>query len=75
MNRKKSEDAVAAEQKRHNEEMESLARGKGVFLNPPGQAKEGGSIKEAIKNLAKESGLEEGSKRPLKNTLLENIVI
>ena len=67
VNKKKAEDAAAAEQKRHNKAMESFARGNGIFLNPEGLRGDG--LKEAIKDLARKSGLEEGSKRLLKNTL------
>lgn len=66
VNKKKAEDLSAAEQKRHNEAMESFARGKGHFFEPPSEGK---GLKDAIKDLAKKSGLEEGSKRLLKNTL------
>lgn len=64
VNKKKAEDKIAAEQLRHNKEMEALAKGKGLYLEPRGNG-----VKEAIKDFAKRSGLEEGGKRLLKNTL------
>lgn len=75
VNKKKAEDMIAAEQVRHNKEMEALAKGtfgkgvsgKGLYLDPP--SPRGGSLKEAIKDFARKSGLEEGGKRLLKNTL------
>ena len=55
VNDKKSQDAMLEEERRHNLELEKTVKGSGV--------------KDAIKEFVKRSGLEENSKRFLKNTL------
>ena len=55
VNKKKAEDAALKEQRRHNQELEKLAKGKG--------------LEKDIRDFAKRSGLEDQSKRFLKNTL------
>ena len=55
VNDKKANDKALEEERRHNMELEKAARGSGVG--------------EVIKDFARRSGLEEGGKRLLKNTL------
>ena len=55
VNKKKHDDAILQEEKRHNIELEKVAKGSG--------------INDVIKDFARRSNLEENGKRFLKNTL------
>jgi hypothetical protein len=61
VNKKKAEDQIVAETKRHNAELEKAARGKGVNT--------GGSIKEEVVKFVQTNDLDDDVKRMLKKTL------
>ena len=65
VNDKKAQDEAMKEERRHNKEIEKLAKGSSLYLQPP----IGNGVKDAIKDFAKRSQLEEHGKRALKNVL------
>ena len=67
VNKKKAEDQLAVETKRHNVELEKAARG--GSLNTGGAVNTGGAIKEEVVKFVQSNNLDDDVKRMLKKTL------
>lgn len=69
VNKKKAEDEIVAETKRHNAELEKAARGGTVNTSTAVNTGTGGSIKEEVVKFVQTNNLDEDVKRMLKKTL------